>query len=130
MTKANIQRKFLTNQTIGSESEAACDLRIVCRDGVVRTHQAILAWSSGFLRRLCTSHFILEDGGKRKEDLMIYLHDYTVEVITAFINFMYDGEISRFASQILLKISSNCGRTLELTKYRIPRLLRTEEPTF
>ena len=98
MTKANIQRQFLTNQTIGSESEAACDLRIVCRDGVVRTHQAILAWSSGFLRRLCTSHFILEDGGKRKEDLMIYLHDYTVEVITAFVNFLYNGEISRLAS--------------------------------
>ena len=98
MTKTSIQQRFLTTKTIGCLSEAVCDLQIVCRDGVLRTHQAILSWSSGFLRRLCSSHFILEDGGKKKEDLMIYLNDYTVEVVTAFLNFMYNGELSTFAS--------------------------------
>ena len=96
--KAYIQQRFLTNKTIGCLSESVCDLQIACRDGVVRTHQAILSWSSGFLRRLCTSHFVLEDGGKRKEDLMIHLEDYTVEVVTAFLNFLYNGELSTLAS--------------------------------
>ena len=98
MTKANFQQRFLTTETIGCLSETVCDLQIAGRDGVVRTHQAILSWSSGFLRRLFSSHFILEDGGKRKEDIILYLKDYTVEVITAFVNFMFNGEISTFAS--------------------------------
>ena len=99
MTKAYIEQRFLTTKTIVCQSEAVCDLEIVCRGGeVVRTHQAILSWSSGFLRRLCSSHFLLEDGGKRKEDLMIYLNDYTVEVVTAFLNFLYHGELSTSAS--------------------------------
>ena len=54
-------------QHVETLSTANTDLSIVCSNGIVNTHQALLSWASGFLRRMFMSQLILEDGGKRKE---------------------------------------------------------------
>ena len=56
------KERHMMTKTIGGLSDVTTDLQIVCNDGLVRTQQAVLSWSSGFLRRLFTSQFLLEDG--------------------------------------------------------------------
>ena len=93
------KERHMMTKTIGGLSDVTTDLQIVCNDGLVRTQQAVLSWSSGFLRRLFTSHFLLQDGGKRKDEVVIFLKDYSVEVITAFVSFLFNGELTRQVSK-------------------------------
>ena len=72
----------------------ATDLTIVCREGrVVRAHQAVFAWGSSWLRRVFMSQFLLEDGGKRKEEVTLHLPGFSVQTVTAVARFLTCGEL-------------------------------------
>ena len=81
-------------KNVGSVSVLNTDLHMVCRDGIVNTHQAVFSWASGFLRRIFMSQLILEDGGKRKEDVTLHFPDFSVKVATAVNNFLMHGQIN------------------------------------
>ena len=72
----------------------AADLTIVCKEGrVVRAHQAVFAWGSSWLRRVFMSQFLLEDGGKRKEEVTLHLPGFSVHTVTAVTRFLTCGEL-------------------------------------
>ena len=93
---------------ISSNSDKSTDLLIRCSDGMVRTHQAILSMSSGFIRRMFNAQLILTDGGnKRKEEITLFLRDYQKEIIKSLIEFLSTGELRQ------LKVTKNFIDDLE-----------------
>jgi len=86
-------------QHVETLSTANTDLFIVCSNGVVNTHQALLSWASGFLRRMFMSQLILEDGGKRKEEVTLHFPDFDVSVVKAMNNFLLFGELNVLANR-------------------------------
>ena len=92
-------KEDLLTKSISSLDEITSDLKIVCSDGIVRSQQAILSWSSSFLRRMFMSQMILEDGGKRKEEVSIYLSSYSKNLVKSFIMFISNGDLIQRASQ-------------------------------
>lgn len=81
------------SRNIGSLNIVNTDLHLVCKDGVVNTHQAVFSWASGFLRRILMSQLILEDGGKRKEDVTLHFPDFGVKVVSSISNFLVHGQL-------------------------------------
>ena len=58
-------------QTVLDSGSGVKDPRIVCEDGVVETCQAVFAWASSFMRRQLVAKFVMEDSGKRKDDVTL-----------------------------------------------------------
>ena len=77
------------------------DLKIVCDDGVVETYQAVFAWASSFMRRQLVAKFVMEDSGKRKDDVTLYLPGVSVEVVTTLANILVRGEVTNLS--VILK---------------------------
>ena len=72
-------------------------LKIVCDDGVVKTYQAVFAWASSFMRRQLVAKFVIEDSGKRKDDVTLYLPEVSVEVATTLANILLRGEVTNLS---------------------------------
>jgi len=78
----------------------ATDLTIVCRDGEVRGHQAVLAWASATLRRWLMSNLVLEDGGKRKEEVTLFLPSVSTSAVSSLTSFLLTGALTMVASAL------------------------------
>ena len=89
-------RPSLYRHLAGNDSSAK-DLKIVCDDGVVETFQAVFAWSSSFLRRQFVGKFVMEDSGKRKDDVTMYLPEFGVEVVNILASFLISGEVNNLS---------------------------------
>eukprot|EP00091_Calanus_sinicus_P015670 TRINITY_DN34172_c0_g1_i1.p1 TRINITY_DN34172_c0_g1~~TRINITY_DN34172_c0_g1_i1.p1 ORF type:complete len:220 (+),score=52.44 TRINITY_DN34172_c0_g1_i1:95-661(+) len=87
-------------QSVLETGSAVTDLRIVCYDGVVETFQAVFAWASSFMRRQLVAKFVMEDSGKRKDDVTLHLPEDSVEVVTALVHILVRGEITNLSGSM------------------------------
>ena len=92
-------RKSLPKDLVENDS-AVKDLKIVCEDGVVETYQAVFAWASSFMRRQFVAKFVMEDSGKRKDDVTLHLPEIGVEVVTALANILVRGEVTNLSVHV------------------------------
>ena len=90
-TRASLAQNMLES------GSAVKDLKIVCDDGVVETYQAVFAWASSFMRRQLVAKFVMEDSGKRKDDVTLYLPGVSVEVVTTLANILVRGEVTNLS---------------------------------
>eukprot|EP00092_Neocalanus_flemingeri_P019384 GFUD01020998.1.p1 GENE.GFUD01020998.1~~GFUD01020998.1.p1 ORF type:complete len:822 (+),score=261.57 GFUD01020998.1:62-2527(+) len=90
-------RPSLYNQLAENESHVK-DLKIVCDDGVVESYQAVFAWASSLLRRQFVGKFVMEDSGKRKDDVTVYLPEVAVEVVNTLTSVLVRGEVTSISS--------------------------------
>ena len=71
----------------------AKDLTFVCEDGIVRSHQALFSWISSFLRRFFLSKQVMEDSGKRKDEVSLVLPSVNCEAVRHVITILTTGEV-------------------------------------
>ena len=90
-TRASLAQNMLES------GSAVKDLKIVCDDGVVETYQAVFAWASSFMRRQLVAKFVMEDSGKRKDDVTLHLPGVSVEVVTTLANILVRGEVANLS---------------------------------
>lgn len=86
--------------------QSTTDLAIVCKDGTVYGHQAILAWASTYLRQWFLSGLLVEEGGHRKNEVTIFLPDVGITPVSALTSFLLKGQIS-------IRASGQFGKELE-----------------
>ena len=68
------------------------DLTIITRNGRIETFQALFSWMSSSLRRMFTSKFVMEDYGRRKDPITLFLPDIDSSNIKQIISLMTAGE--------------------------------------
>ena len=69
----------------------ANDLTFVCEDGIVRSHQALFSWMSSFLRRFFLSKQVMEDSGKLKDEVTLFLPSVRCEAVDQIIMMVTTG---------------------------------------
>ena len=90
----------------GSNKDNFTDLELVCKDGVVRCHQAVLAQNSFFVRSILLRHHVLEfgpnidwdmasaylcDRRKSENDCVIIVNDFECDTISRMLSCFYTG---------------------------------------
>ena len=69
------------------------DLKFVCDDKIVTSHQALFSWMSSFLRRFFLSKQVMEDSGKRKDEVTICLPGVSSLTLDYVIRIFSFGEV-------------------------------------
>ena len=113
------KQRFVVPGSIAVLDQSTTDLAIVCKDGVVYGHQAILAWASTYLRQWFMSGLLVEEGGHRKDEVTIFLPDVGITPVSALTSFLLKG-------QITIRASGQFGKELEDAW----ELLRVDRITF
>ena len=113
------KQRFVVPGSIAVLDQSTTDLAIVCKDGVVYGHQAILAWASTYLRQWFMSGLLVEEGGHRKDEVTIFLPDVGITPVSALTSFLLKG-------QIPIRASGQFGKELEDAW----ELLRVDRITF
>ena len=72
----------------------------MCDDGVVESYQAVFAWASSFLRRHFVGKFVMEDSGKRKDDITMHLPGVSKEIVTALVRILVKGETTNVTNPV------------------------------
>ena len=83
------------------------DLKLICKDGIVCCHQAVLAHHSFFIRSILLRHHVLEFGSnidwdeasaylcdrrKPEDDAVIIVNDFNCDTISCMLSCFYTGK--------------------------------------
>merc|ERR1719312_977950 len=74
--------------------ELVTDLRIVCHNGTLQSYQFLFSRMSPMLRRLFTSKLVMEDGGKRKDQVTLHLPDVDLETLERAVTIFTEGVVN------------------------------------
>ena len=92
---------------IVSQKDNFTDLQLICKDGVVRCHQAVLAHHSFFVRSVLLRHHVLEfgpnidwgeasaylcDRRKSENDCVLIVNDFECDTISRMLSCFYTGK--------------------------------------
>ena len=95
-----------TEKIPSTNNDKFTDLKLICKDGIVRCHQAVLAHHSFFIRSILLRRHVLEFGSnidwkeasaylcdRRKvdDDAVILVHDFDCETISRMLSCFYTG---------------------------------------
>ena len=74
--------------------ELVTDLRIVCHNGTLQSYQFLFSSMSPMLRRLFTSKLVMEDSGKRKDEVTLHLPDVDLETLERAVTIFTEGLVN------------------------------------
>jgi len=92
--KLTDMNRDLVYRTFSDEDGSVKDLILICGDGVVESYQALFATVSPLLKRMFMAKLVLEDGGKRKDIVVVHLPDARVEAVENIVDLISCGEVS------------------------------------
>ena len=91
--KLTDMNRDLVYRTFSDEDGSVKDLILICGDGVVESYQALFATVSPMLKRMFMAKLVLEDGGKRKDIVVVHLPDARVEAVENIVDLISCGEV-------------------------------------
>ena len=74
--------------------ELVTDLRIVCHNGTLQSYQFLFSRMSPMLRRLFSSKLVMEDSGKRKDEVTLHLPDVDLETLKRAVTIFTEGVVN------------------------------------
>ena len=74
--------------------ELVTDLRIVCHNGTLESYQFLFSRMSPMLRRMFSSKLVMEDGGKRKDEVTLHLPDVDLETLKRAVTIFTEGVVN------------------------------------
>ena len=60
----------------------------------------MFAWNSSFLRRHFVGKFVMEDSGKRKDDVTMHLPGVSKQIVTALVGILIKGEATNVTNPV------------------------------
>ena len=88
------------------EYELMTDLTIVCHDGMLQSYQFLFSRMSPMLRRLFSSKLVMEDCGKRKDEVTLHLPDVDLETLKRAVSIFTEGVVNVPNQEASIKLLS------------------------